>query len=238
VAFLEIEFPRTISYKAVGGPNFSTIVNIGLSGAEQRNQNWQLSRGKWRVSLITPEGFAGQRQTFIDLLIAFFQNAAGRANALRLYDHLDHGPVTSQTMVVVAGSSNLQWQLQRARTVAGQTYLQKISKPLAAFTLQDQTGANAGGTAIKDYQGNALANTVTISGYTPATTFVLDARTGIATFDAGPGAPPTASFQFHYPVRFDIDALELTSEPSAVGAGRPIVSWNSVPLIEVPPPNF
>lgn len=239
---LEIEFPRTISYKAVGGPAFSTVVNTGLSGAEQRNQNWQFSRGKWRVSLITPPRFERSRQQFIDLLIGFFVNMAGKANSFRLYDHLDHGPVVAAPALVIAGTSNTQWQLQRPRTLGGYTYYQPITKPVVSYTQQDQNGnAAAGGVAIVDYQGHILPNTfsVTAGNGASAGNYVLDATTGIITFAAAPGVlPALASFEYHYPVRFDVDELSLQAEPSAIGAGRPVVSLNSVPLIEVPPPNF
>lgn len=242
---LDIEFPRTISYKAVGGPAFSTVVNTGLSGAEQRNQNWEFSRGKWRVSLQTPPAFERSRQQFVDLLIAFFLNVAGKANAFRLYDHLDNGPLVNAPMAVVPGTSNLQWQLQRPRTLAGYTYYQAITKPIVSYTLQDQNGNNSGGVAIVDYQGHILPNTLLsiLNGNLAALpgpgTWVLDATAGIVTLAVAPSVtPPLASFRYHYPVRFDVDELPLQAEPSAVGAGRPVVSLNSVPLIEVPPPNF
>jgi hypothetical protein len=39
-------------------------------------------------------------------------------------------------------------------------------------------------------------------------------------------------------VRFDTDEFNLQIEPSDVGGGEPVVSWNSLVLVEVRPPNF
>jgi uncharacterized protein (TIGR02217 family) len=214
MAFLEIEFPRTIGYKAVGGPGFSTLVNQGLSGAEQRNQNWQYSRGEWRISLMTPNAFQGNRYGFIQLLINFFDNVAGRAYGFRFYDHLDH-IAKAQPLIGVPGGV----QLGITRTIGSRSYVQLISKPI--------TGA------VQDYTGAFLQNTVFQAGTgTPVT---VDPTTGLVT---GLGAGSLVDFEFDYPVRFDVDKLPLTAEPSAVGAGNPVITMNSVPIIEVAPPNF
>lgn len=175
--------------------------------------------------------------------MGFFVNMAGKANAFRLYDHLDHGPVVAAPAAVIAGSSNTQWQLQRPRTLAGYTYYQPIAKPIASYTKQDQDGnAAAGGIPILDYQGHIVPNTIisiTAGDGASAGDYVLDATTGIVTLSAAPGVlPALATFSYHYPVRFDVDQLDLQVEPSAVGRGDPLVTLNSVPLVEVAPPNF
>jgi hypothetical protein len=53
------------------------------------------------------------------------------------------------------------------------------------------------------------------------------------------------SFIFHDPivnedvrVRFDTDEFNLQIEPSDVAGGNPVVSWNSLVLVEVRPPNY
>jgi uncharacterized protein (TIGR02217 family) len=53
MAFFETEFPRTVGYKATGGPTFNTTVNEGFSGFEQRNKNWSIARAKYTVDLLT-----------------------------------------------------------------------------------------------------------------------------------------------------------------------------------------
>jgi hypothetical protein len=39
-------------------------------------------------------------------------------------------------------------------------------------------------------------------------------------------------------VRLDTDDCQVQVEDSAVGEGNPIVSWNSLALLEVKPPNY
>ena len=40
MSFHEVRFPTRVSYGAIGGPRFSTTVQILNSGFEQRNINW------------------------------------------------------------------------------------------------------------------------------------------------------------------------------------------------------
>ena len=131
----EVEFPRTISYHAVGGPVFSTQVNEGFSGQEQRNRNWAFSRGKWTVSLITPQSFAGNRQAFIDLVNGFFLNVGGKADAFRLKDHKDF-IATNQALATV----NANVQLVKQYAVGGRTYTRVI---FSSITLRGRATTRA-----------------------------------------------------------------------------------------------
>jgi uncharacterized protein (TIGR02217 family) len=212
VAFLEVQFPTTISYKAIGGPGFNTTVNAGLSGQEQRNRNWSRARGKWTVSLTTPTGVV--RQDYVDLLYAFFLNVGGKADAFRLKDHKDF-KATNQPLVTYNGVT----QLARTRTVAGRDYVQIITKPITS--------------GVTDYQGNLLADTVFLAGTN--TPVVVDPTTGAV---SGQAVGTLVDFQYHLPVRFDTDELQMQIEESNTRDGQPIVSLNSVGLIEVLPPNY
>jgi hypothetical protein len=233
VAFFEVEFPRTISYKATGGPGFSTVVNQGFSGQEQRNRNWANARGKWTVSLLTPpvSQFPGtaigsvsvdtyppteqqRRQQFVELLYAFFMNVGGKADAFRLFDAKSNKAIL-QPLVTVPGGVQLAIQ----RNIGGRSYVQLISKPITA--------------AVNDYKGNALPNTVFLAGTTTPVT--VDATTGLVT---GQAAGTLVDFQFHYPVRFDTDELPMQIEESFVRGSGPIINLTSIGLIEVLPPNF
>jgi len=230
-SFFETEFPRTISYKAVGGPEFLTQVNEGLSGYEQRNKNWSLAPGSWSFSLQTPSAYASSRQTFVDLLRSFFLNVSGMGDAFRLYDHLDH-QATGQIIGVGDGLTKT-FQLQRLYTVGNRSYTRFISKPITSL--------------VKDYAGNSLTDTVNIyvggvlqptnPGYVlggPAT-FSLDQTTGVVTFVVAP-APYTiisADAQYHYPVRFDNDRFPISVEDSDTKHGNPIISIAGLQLKEV-----
>ena len=207
-----MEFPTTVSHKATGGPGFSTTVNQGFSGQEQRNRNWSTARRKFSISLITPTGIV--RQNFIDLIYAFFVNVGGKADAFRFKDHKDFNAI-NQPLVTYNGNV----QLARTRTIGARNYIQIITKPITSSVL--------------NYKGIALSNTVFLHGTTTPVT--VDYTTGIVT---GQSAGTAVDFQYHIPVRFDTDELAMQIEDSNVSGGQPIVSLNAVTLVEVLPPNF
>jgi uncharacterized protein (TIGR02217 family) len=230
MAFFEVEFPRQISYRRVGGPGFSTTVNTSFSGNEQRNKNWSLARSKWTASIITPA--ADQRpsisqQGFIDLLNAFFLNVGGKGDAFRLFDHVDNQATGA---ILGTGDGTLAtFQLVKTYAIGGRTYSRTIYKPITPD--------------VSNYQGVALTQTVKpyFNG-TPVAggAWTVDATTGIITFSPVPGAGVvvTADCQFDFPVRFDTDDLPIQIEESDVAGGNPIISVNSFQLMEVRAPNF
>ena len=212
MSFFEVEFPTTISYRGVGGPGLNTTVNEGLSGGESRNRNWAKARREWQVALRTPAGMV--RQDFVDQLRSFMLNVGGKLDGFRLKDHLEFKAI-GQPLVTVPGGV----QLAVTWTTAARSYVQLISKPITS--------------SVKDYKGNSLLDTVFLHGTgTPVT---VDYTTGLVT---GQSAGTLVDFQYHFPVRFDVDKIDLQTEESAVAEGEPIVSWNSIPLKEVLPPNF
>lgn len=231
MSFFETEFPRTISYKAVGGPEFLTQVNEGLSGFEQRNKNWSLARGTWNVSLQTPAGYGASRQTFVDLLRSFFLNVSGMGDAFRLYDHLDH-QATAQIIGVGDGVTKT-FQLQKLYTTGVRSYIRLISKPITS--------------RVKDYAGNSLTDTVNVynggvigthnPGYVAGggVVYTLDETTGVVTYASAPApyAIISADVQFHYPVRFDNDRFPISVEDSDTKNGNPLISIASLQLKEV-----
>jgi uncharacterized protein (TIGR02217 family) len=232
MAFFETRFPTGIAYNRLGSPSgFSTSVNAGFSGQEQRNRNWASSRGRWTVSVTTPPAsqFSGSRQSFVDILQAFHLNVGGKADAFRLKDHTDLS-LAGQQIGIGDGSYKI-FQLIKKYTIGGRTYTRVITKPEWS--------------TATDYQGNALPNSVTIAlNGTPlaqAGNWTIDATTGLITFVTAPGNTvviTTPAGNFDYPVRFDVDELPIQVEASAVGAGQPIVSIHGVPLVEVRPPNY
>jgi uncharacterized protein (TIGR02217 family) len=231
MAFFELEFPRQIGYKRLGSPSgFSTQVNQGFSGQEQRNRNWANSHGKWTIDIQTPSAalYPGTRQSYVDLLTSFHLVCGGRADAFRLKDHLDAGWTTAQPLATI---DSTHFQLQKQYVIGTgsyqRTYTRTITKPITS--------------AITDFAGNALANTVTIAvGGTPVGSgWTLDQTTGIVTFSSAPGGAVTSpSGQFHYPARFDSDDLPLQVEESYVEGGQMIVSLHGLQLVEVLPPNY
>ena len=229
MSFLEVEFPRAIGFHRIGSPSgFFTTVNEAYSGQEQRNKNWGSSRGKWTVSVTTPSD--SQRGTsqedFVQVLLAFHLNVAGKGDAFRLKDHIDHKFV-NQSIGIGTGPPMV-LQLTKSYLIGGRTYVRNVTKPIAP--------------PATDYLGAPLANTVQIyfNGVlqVPGTGYTLDATTGLVSCTPPSGYLVTASGEFHYPVRFDVDELPMRIEESNVLGGKPIVTIDACPLVEVLPPNY
>lgn len=180
MAFVEAEFPRTIGFKALGGPGFNTTVNEGFSGFESRNQNWSVSRGEWDVSLTTPAEEIVSQQEFCDQLQAFFLIVGGKANAFRLKDHKDFTNGSTPQFFGTGDGITGTFQMQKTYTSGAYSYIRIIYKPVTSNVL--------------DYQGKALIDTVTVfaggvgqsksAGYigNAGTKYSLDYTTGQVTF--------------------------------------------------------
>lgn len=233
MAFLDIEFPRSLKFHSLGGPRFSTQVNQGFGGAEQRNQNWAASRGKWSVSLQTPSDRNIARQQYVDAVVGFFRVAAGKANAFRFWDAKDHSLI-GQVIGIGDGATTV-FQLKKTYLCGGQSFVYNVTKPVWSNAVT--------------YLGGPLPNSIQIAvnGAVQAygSVWTLDPTTGLVTFGTAPVANAvitTPEGDFHFPVRFDTDELPMEVEESYVrgqapGQG-PIVSMNGLPLVEVFPPNY
>lgn len=237
MSFFEVEFPRVISYRGTGGGTFNTTVNEGLSGFEQRNKNWATARGQWQVSLQTPAAFQANRQSFLDLLNAFFLNVTGMGDGFRLFDHIDFA--AKSAFIAVSDGSTLTYQLQKQYSIGSgglqRSYNRIINKPITS--------------KVQDYQGNALLDTVVLydngtpivnaSGGNPlGNKWRVNETTGVVTFQDVSFVPAaghviTADLQFHFPVRFDMDQMTVEVQESDVKDGNPIGAWANIALKEL-----
>jgi uncharacterized protein (TIGR02217 family) len=216
--FLEIEFPRDIAFMAKGGPRFSTTVNKGFSGYEQRNQNWLLALGQWEVEL------NHKPQAYFQEVYDMWLVAAGQANSFRFFNPLDYQAFAQPIGVATGSTSQRQFQLQRTYTAGSATYIKPIVKPITS--------------AVQRFDGTYLTDTVVIYiNGSPATggTWTVDPTTGIVTFSVNltAGQIITADFQFDYPVRFDMDDCQAVIEESDIADGAGLVTWAGVQLVEV-----
>ena len=208
MAFHEVLFPIDISQGAKSMPTFSTIVVETDGGAETPVQLWLRPRYRFEIS------HELKRLDSAAALTAFFFARAGKANGFRFQDLNDfssdiagQAPGLKHATVVIDGNH---FQLQKLYTNQGYSTARKISKPVAgSVTLFDNTGA-----------------AMTGFGTTPGVT--VDTTTGICTVSGTPLTyVPTATFQFHVPVRFDTDMQEmLLNNP----ASR---SWVNISLMEI-----
>lgn len=218
MAFFEVEFPHKIEFKRQGGPAFNTFPWIGGSGQEQRNRNWTNPRAEYVATPLLTNDSSELRLAFIDALRNFFFQIGGMADAFRFYDELDF-KATAEPMGTI---DSTHFQCQKTYTLAGRTYVRTITKII--------------GPGASDYKGNALGETFSIVNPAGGTFGSLDHTTGIATFSGAPSGTPTASFQYHIPVRLTSDKFDPEIQPSA--AGYRLIKWNSLGLIEVFPPNY
>jgi uncharacterized protein (TIGR02217 family) len=219
MAFFEVEFPRQISFSSTGGSAWNTTINEGFSGFEQRNRNWANSRAKFQIHL------AGKAQTYFAQVYAFYLNVGGMADAFRFYWPLDCS-ATAQPIYTSTGLTNPVVQLVKTYTTGSRTYTRTIKKPI--------TGS------VTDFQGNTLPNTLKIYDNatlkTLTTHYTVDNATGLVSFlyTITTGNIITADFQFHYPVRFNVD--DMTNAQildSDLIDGKGLVTWSQVDLMEV-----
>lgn len=210
MAFLEIRFPTNVSYGAMGGAGWSTLVYQSDGGFTLSDPKWATPRGRWTVShkSRTPSEWA--------TLIALHRLAQGRLNGFRFQDWMDF------TTVLTSGVSNGSMN----EFAAGQFQLQK---KYAVTDTANNVTTTVFRTIIKPQP-----NTVTIyDGVTNAVIgggIFIDYTTGIIT-----GLTPGHSYywtgQFDVPVRFDNDRPSLSYDFHGAGGGG--VSWDNIELVEL-----
>jgi uncharacterized protein (TIGR02217 family) len=90
--------------------------------------------------------------------------------------------------------------------------------------------ASGGVTATRTIS-KPVADTVTVyrDGVVVASGVSINTATGLVTFSVAPAADVivTADYEFHVPVRFDSDQMNITIETYQLG------TWAQVPIIEV-----
>lgn len=227
MAFIEFEFSRYLALGAVGGPMYSTSINSGFSGFEQRNQNWAQSRGLWTVD------FANKLPADYQALRALFHAVKGQANGFRLYDPTDFD---GQSQFIGTGDGvTATFQLQKTYVFPLSSYqvVRPIQKPITTF--------------VTNFNGVAMTDTVTVyDNGTPQThslgyhssvgkQYTLDETTGVVTFVTPPvaGHVITADYQFHWPVRFELDQLQVQFLTGQNAPGGVLITVTGLKLIEI-----
>jgi len=216
MGFFEMEFPEHIAFQARGGQMFSTQVNEGFSGFEQRNRNWAMSRGKWKIDL------NHKPQSYFYNVYEFWLNVGGRADAFRFLDPADCNAVNAPCVLVQDSPyTGRLFQLQQVWKAGSRSYIKNIVKPVTS--------------AVQKFDGSYCSQTVQLFvGGTLASGWTLDQTTGLVTLAAQPGSSPvTWMGQYHYPVRFNTDECNRVIEESDIVDGNALISWPDVELFEV-----
>jgi uncharacterized protein (TIGR02217 family) len=172
MAFLDVRFPDRIAYGAQFGPLFKTDLVVVNSGHESRNRVWQYARISADVSqnVKTPEDFA--------VVQAFFNLAAGRANAFRVKDWTDYRvDASAGRLGTGVGDGGPGYQLVKRYTTAGQHYDRPITRPLSGQVAVTRNGSPV---SFGASPGNIAVNLST-----GIVTFVPDASAAVTGFTLG-----------------------------------------------------
>lgn len=205
--FHESVFPVSISYGSAGGPMFKTTIFTSHSGYEQRNIDWSEVRAEYDVS----HGIKSREQ--MDELRQFFMARWGRAYGFRFFDHADFR-ITNQVIGIGDGVKTAfqiikTYRWQQAESGSDESYERVITKPI----WNTVSGVRVGATVL-----------------TSPADYSVDYTTGILTLvTPAPVDQPVSIGQaeFHVPVRFDTDHLDVTHEFWETQ------SWPNIPLVEV-----
>ncbi|WP_169545014.1 DUF2460 domain-containing protein [Sneathiella aquimaris] len=183
MSFHEIRLPTRISYGAVGGPRFSTTIQLLNSGHEQRNINWSVARREYTVD-ISPS-----RANEWEALLSFFHARRGRAYGFRLKDFSDY-KIRNEKIALADGVSS-RFQVQK--------------------NYQDSDGFAPGFIRIinKIVPGSV---TVFLDGVAQFGNWTINDNTGSVEFNSPPaeGTEVSVNCEFDVPVRFDTDLMEAS----------------------------
>lgn len=207
MAFHETVFPAALSFGSSGGPERRTEIISLASGFEERNSTWAHARRHYDAGI-------GLR-CLDDLhdLIAFFEARRGMLHGFRWKDWADckscapsATPSATDQVIGIGDGETVAFQLRKTYLSGGENYVRPISKPVTSSVKLALAGVPV-----------------------PSVETIVDKATGQVTFAAPPleGVEISAGFEFHVPVRFDTDRIEINL--AAFEAGE----VPSVPIVEV-----
>ncbi len=208
MSFHEVLFPAALSFGSSGGPERRTEVITLASGFEERNTTWAHSRRSYDAGI----GLRGADD--IHEVIAFYEARLGKLYGFRWKDWADHksgepsAPISAIDQPLGVGDGvETEFALSKTYTSGPGSYARPISKPVEASVI-------------------VAADGVELS---PGVDFTVGSATGAVSFAAAPAVATvlTAGFEFHVPVRFDTDRIEVNL--AAFEAGE----IPSIPVIEV-----
>ncbi len=208
MSFHEVQFPTSLSFGSVGGPERRTDVVTLANGFEERNSPWQHSKRRYDA------GFGMRSLEDVEALIAFFEARRGQMYGFRWKDWSDFksarasdAPAITDQAIAVADGATRDFDLVKTYTSGAFSYVRPIRKPVV-------------GSVVVGVDGVALAE---------GSEFTVDQTSGVISLASAPApnAQVTAGFEFDVPVRFDTDQIQ-TSVASFKAGQVP-----NVPIIEV-----
>ncbi|MCG6869103.1 MAG: DUF2460 domain-containing protein [Gammaproteobacteria bacterium] len=122
--FAEILLDAGRDYSVVGGPEFSTGIVATAAGLEQRNQNWEIARGRWQL------GERHIKKTIKDALQA--ATPGGSLQGFRFRDWTDYEVSAEDFDPACARDVQL---IKPYDDGSGYAYVRTITKPRSGVTL-------------------------------------------------------------------------------------------------------
>jgi uncharacterized protein (TIGR02217 family) len=199
MGFHDIQFPPSISFGALGGPERRTEIVTLVSGHEERNSPWAHSRRRYDA------GMGLRSLDDVARLIDFFEARRGPLHGFRWKDWSDHksclpseAPDALDQILGQGDEVTTEFQIQKLYRSGDESYARPITKPVAA-----SVSVAVGGVQVW-----------------PDVDYALDPLTGVIHFFTPPdhGAEISAGFEFDVPVRFDSDRLETSLATFDAGA--------------------
>ncbi|MGB0507812.1 MAG: phage distal tail protein, Rcc01695 family [Pikeienuella sp.] len=206
--FHEVLFPADLSFGSTGGPERRTEIVTLASGFEERNSSWAHSRRRFDA------GLGVRSLDNLHEVIEFYEARLGQLYGFRWKDWSDCKSCpplqepTSQDQQIGFGD--------------GQTIIFEVGKTYSS-------GPGAYVRPITKLVDNTVRVGIDGQEMIVAQDFTVNHDTGEISFATPPdvGAIVSAGFEFHVPVRFDTERIEVSL--SAFGAGEA----PSVPVVEV-----
>jgi uncharacterized protein (TIGR02217 family) len=206
--FHDVQFPPSLSFGSVGGPQRRTDVVTLANGFEERNTPWAHSRRVYDAGL-------GMRSLDdVQALTAFFEARFGQMYGFRWKDWSDFrscrsalGVAFDDQVLGLGDGVRRDFQLVKIYKSGDHSYLRPIAKPVQ-------------GTVHVGIEQDELQEGID---------YEIDTTTGIIRFASAPDSDlvVSAGFEFDVPVRFDTDRI-LVSVASFQAGQVP-----NVPVIEV-----
>ena len=204
MAFDDTRLPDDVERGALGGPGFRTTIVVLSSGFEQRNQAWQVARGRWDI------GYGVQSKTDFMRVVRFFYARRGRLRGFRFKDWTDFE--LARQNVGTTDATTATFQIFKRYDDGGQNYDRVLNKIVTGTeTVWVNAVQIAEGAGADQYQLNDATGVLTLG----------------ATLAGQTGTAVEVECEFDVPVRFDVDQLDV--DAAIFDAG----SIPQIPVVEV-----
>lgn len=162
MAFIDAQFPVTISYGSSGGPIYQTAIIAMRSGEEKRNINWEYPRHEYDAAT------GVKKMSDLEDLIAFFHVVQGRGHTFRWKDWADYkscktgGTISATDQSVGTGDgSTVEYQLKKYYSFGGSSRYRKITKLVSGTVLAAVGGSTTTAFSVNTTTGKITFNTST-----------------------------------------------------------------------------